>query len=422
MRADNVGPIRDGPLFMASLPDAGLSIALFAVFAAVVVGLKKFPVKLIIYLLCWGGALFAFGVLRLFPDSPLYDPGDGLGYLAWGHQIAEAFQGRTGFSDVRQIWPGKGFWSLVIGLTGLLAPTPILLPLMINVIALLVVVLVVQTTFNYVAQTTSYHYVLPLVLVNPGFLMWGPTLMRENFAWLGLSLVGLAIARRGQVKVLRQVLLATLGFALVLAARDDFGAVIVVVTVGAVLGLPFLTATIAERSLRPLASLSFVASLAFISLLTLSAWWFLTFSAVPDGQSIREEVGKKISSQSQLDAVTAVPSSSLAERVVGGFLGPFLRSTEFSWVFVLVACGTVYFGVLLVSAALTIRGQQIQSVNVILSLLISSFILTGILGLLMGNYGALTRLKTGVGILLIPHAAASIQQIIVRWRARTGAR
>lgn len=67
---------------MANLPDAGLSIALFAVFVAVVIGLKKFPVKFTIHLLCWGGALFAFGVLRLFPDSPLYDPGDGLGYLA----------------------------------------------------------------------------------------------------------------------------------------------------------------------------------------------------------------------------------------------------------------------------------------------------------------------------------------------------
>ena len=161
--------------------DTVFSLGLFAVFAVVVVRSKRFSGKFTIYLLASGAVLFGFGVLRLFPDSPINDPGDGINYLNWGHQITDAFQGRIDFNDVRQIWPGKGFWSLIIGLTGLLFPSPVLPPLVVNVLVLLAVVLVMQTTFGNLAHSTSERYVLPLVLVNPGFLMWGPTLMRENF-------------------------------------------------------------------------------------------------------------------------------------------------------------------------------------------------------------------------------------------------
>ena len=58
--------------------------------------------------------LIAIGLTTQIPSSPYYSPtGDGSFYQKWGFAIAESW--RNGEDLVgRTLWPGKGFWPLVI--------------------------------------------------------------------------------------------------------------------------------------------------------------------------------------------------------------------------------------------------------------------------------------------------------------------
>ena len=407
-------------LIPLALPDFLASTALFALFA---VALSKFSgtnKSFVFVLLGTGLVLYGFGVLRLLPGTPIFDLGDGNGYLRWGYQITEVFYGRLEPSDVREIWPGKGVWPLIIGLTGLLVPKPILFPLMVNIVLMLVTVLVSQKTFSHVTASKSKSYVLPLMLLNPGFIMWGTTLMRENLAWLGLALVGLSIARRGHKSFQTQLFTAGGGFALVMATRDDLGAAMTVIVAGTVLLMPFMTKSLAEKSLRAILSGRFAFTLGFVMLLAAAAWWYLSSFATRADLDLSSEVAKRVSSKSQADAQTAVSKTSpIAVRAIGGLFGPFPHEYGASAVLLLVSLGTLYFGVLLMLVAARIRAGRVQETNEAATLLIIATVVAGIVGILVGNYGAITRLTVGLTILVTPHAAATLEDLHRRRRRKS---
>ena len=405
-----------GSLLESALLDVLLTLLLFVVFAVLVIRFSRYPRRFLGWLLVSGVFLFVFGFVRLAPGSPLFDPGDGNNYLEWGYEITEAFQGLKSWDEIPTIWPGKGFWSLIIGIIGLSVQKPVLLPLMVNVIAVLATVMVMQKTFCQVTETKSHRYVLSLALINPGIIMWGPTHMRENFGWLGLALVGLALSRRGQARFRTQLLTAATGFALIVATRDDWGTVLMVLIVGVGLVVPPVMESIAQHSFSNFFSLRFAAVLGFLTLLVAASWLFLESNLVTRGESVSSEVMKRTLSVSQADAQSAISKElPIAARAASGLLGPFPYELRLNLVFLLVGASTIYFGFLLVLVLLRIRHESVESVSTIVSLLIIATVAAGILGVLLGNYGALVRIRTGLGILLIPYAAAKLQELHTRW-------
>ena len=178
-----------------------------------------------------GSLLGPFGILLYLPSSPFSINNDGLSYLAWGAAIADRWEGvpQLGYSD--PIWPGKGIWpSLIAVLETILGPVE-MTPLAVSVLALLSSFVVTQRSSKELA-TNCREWLLPLlVLTSPSLVLFGPSLLRESFFWLGVSFLVLSISQLKQPLIARPLLSGTIGSFFTLAFRPDVAIVLVYATI-----------------------------------------------------------------------------------------------------------------------------------------------------------------------------------------------
>lgn len=204
----------------AGIGDIGLSIIFLLLFSISVMVITRNK-ALGFGAVAFSVGLFLIGVWRFQPEfSPIFTGDDGY-YFEWGAQIADVLRGEA--DPQNQIWPGKGVWPVLISITHIVARDAFLAPLMLSAIASASVVLALQRAALLIIGHSPPFVTLTLVLLQPAFLAWGPTLNREAFFWLGTALLVLGFAyyiRRSYVKGLSS---GVAGAVIVIGIRYEVG-------------------------------------------------------------------------------------------------------------------------------------------------------------------------------------------------------
>ena len=166
--------------------------------------------------------LMLLGMWRFQPEVFLPVQGDDGFYFEWGANIARVLEGEPDDFG-RQIWPGKGVWPAVIAVTHLVAKDAFLAPLALSVVACVSSVLALhRATFLIIGHSPPFVLAV-LILTQPAFLGWGPTLNREAFFWLGTALMVLGFAYYIRESYLKAVASGVFGSVFVIGMRHEVG-------------------------------------------------------------------------------------------------------------------------------------------------------------------------------------------------------
>ena len=368
-------------------------------------------------------SIFLFGVLRLQPSSPLYDPGDE-SLLLWGQEISSALRGEVPLADLRQIWPGKGVWPLIIGLTGLVVVDPVLLPLAINSVVIGCIFLLLWKSAEIVGVRSQWMF-FGLFVLNPGLWVWGPLLMRENIFWVGFSMLILGMVSRGTTHFRVWSAWGAAGATVLIGVRGDFGSVVV----GVALAWIAVEHAIYLGSRTP--PVGRIRSAQIILLATGGAWLASLFSTgsrtAPDEESESNLADFLHSSRRVLrkdDVISGIDTEIPLEMLRHAFFGPFPSELSGGLVFVVSGIGTQYFLIVsilaLVGASALGPGRRI----VVSQTILLSCTLLAVTAFSLSNYGIQFRFKTAfvfgmvpLAVLGLEHASHTVRQF---FRGRAG--
>jgi hypothetical protein len=167
-------------------------------------------------------AFFALGIWRFQPGAFLPLAGDDGYYLLWGTEIADVLEGDVDDSG-RKIWPGKGVWPVVIAITQLFVEDAFLAPLALATVASVSIILAVHRATHLIVGHSPPFVLAFLILTQPAFLGWGPTLNREAFFWLGTALLVLGFAHYIRESYLKALSSGVAGAVFVVGIRYEVG-------------------------------------------------------------------------------------------------------------------------------------------------------------------------------------------------------
>lgn len=353
-------------------------------------------------------SIFLLGVLRLQPSSPLYDPGDE-SLLLWGREISSALRGEVPLADLRQIWPGKGVWPLIIGLTGLVVVDPVLLPLAINSVVIGCIFLLLWKSAEIVGVRSQWMF-FGLFLLNPGLWVWGPLLMRENIFWVGFSMLILGMVSRGTTHFRVWSAWGAAGATVLIGVRDDFGSVVV----GVALAWIAVEHAIYLGSRTP--PVGRIRSAMVILLATGGTWLAYFFStgsllAPYEGSTsdLVDVLRDRRESLAKDDVASRFEAEGSLDMLRHAFFGPFPSELSGGLAFVASGIGTQYFLIVsilaLVGASAIGPGRRI----VVSQTILLGCTLLAVTAFSLSNYGIQFRFKTAFVIGMVPLAVLGLE-------------
>jgi len=363
------------------------------------------------------------GLILYVPLSPLYVRSDGEYYQSWGFSMAAAWLAGEPMVSPQALWPGKGLWPLIIGgFTTIAGPITITLVVFNAFLLVLSAILLQKATLLLSGKLPRWSMVIVFLSSSP-FLLWGPSLLREAFFWLGVALGVLALSYTSAHRYRSAFLVVGLSTLVLLGIRPDAGMVLIY---GFVSMLIFLCGIVGRKRslLRAAASC--------VVLLSLALSFPTAFEFARGGEVTGESI--VVSADDLRNANTAFSGSSwcapelsresLATTVLSCALGnlPFAFFGPFQWeygqepIWYLAGASTLHFLILcgFTSYHLVIsKGRRWPLLALLAvgaaSMLMFSSILT--------NYGILIRFRAATEIMLIPLALSGALELLARWKS-----
>ena len=390
-------------------------------------------------LLAVNGLFLLFAWWRTTPSSIIPGVGDDTYYWNWGATIATAISGEdTDYG--RQIWPGKGVWSVIIALTHLLVSEAVFLPLAIAVLATVATALVLQRATVKIIGHPSKMFLWVALLLQPAFLGWGLTLNREAFFWLGTSFLILGFACFFRQQYAQATIWGFIGSLVTVGIRWEMGIPLSYLFFCAAL-YSFL---VRNRPIRGTVGTTELANIFFLwSGVTLLSTFGMLVARNPAlllsnteldpvrldsvgvatgleaistrGAELRDYLSREeVTTAFQVsdDPILAVLTGSLRT-----MFGPFPPEIELSTTWVPLSIGTLNFVVTLALAAFFVMSRNQQSTE-LQGLVIASICVVIIVGFSITNYGMISRFRFVAQLLLLPVAAGGFAAL-QRWARRS---
>jgi hypothetical protein len=367
--------------------------------------------------------VFLVAIWRFQPWAFLPLAGDDGFYFTWGAQIADVLEGEGNDSGMR-IWPGKGVWPVVIALTHLLVEDAFLAPLAIASIASLSTILFLNRATHLIIGHSPPLVLAFLILLQPAFLGWGPTLNREAFFWLGTALLVLGFAYYIRESYLKSLVSGLAGALFVIGMRFE---------VGIPVAYLMLCATLVFFVSHPSAGMTgqrfrkwLVVSLVWAISTLVTALGFLwarnpaLFSLIPlaaeaepgslaaeaEELYMRNEVNRAYLGRDEVTTAFKVSEDPILGVIEGGFraiFGPFPSEMGLSLVWWISALSTLNFLLVLGLAmvfVISLRSRFLEYSGLALAALGCIFIIA----FSITNYGMVMRFRFVPQILLVPLA------------------
>ena len=206
----------------SSLADVALASLLFVIsgatasFLAIRVGISVLPFWIISI------TLVSVGLATRWPGSPLFlGQADGDLYLDWAGEITQTWQ--SGESWPYPLWPGKGFFPLIIAGFQYFVGPALISVVVFNSIVFSFSILILQHATALVFGTRPKWSIVFLTLSNASILVHAPAVLRESIFWLGLSAGILALAYFHNKSDLAGAVTLTFGITTMLAIRPNLG-------------------------------------------------------------------------------------------------------------------------------------------------------------------------------------------------------
>lgn len=219
-----------------SLSDAaGGLVILLAFLSSFMFIAKKMLVSVTPVILVTSG-FFIVGMFLYLPVSPFYIPSDASYYQAWGYSLSDYWAGEGPMVD-RQIWPGKGFWPLIIAALHFFLGPIYVAAIAFNSGVFGLMILALQKSILLLSSKSGSWVLGFLVATSTPFALFGPSLLRESLFWLGASGGVLGISYLARREVRNGLLSLSWAVFLLLAIRPDAGVVIAYSFVGAAIVL-----------------------------------------------------------------------------------------------------------------------------------------------------------------------------------------
>jgi len=169
-----------------SLSDAaGGLVILLAFLSSFMFIAKKMLVSVTPVILVTSG-FFIVGMFLYLPVSPFYIPSDASYYQAWGYSLSDYWAGEGPMVD-RQIWPGKGFWPLIIAALHFFLGPIYVAAIAFNSGVFGLMILALQKSILLLSGKSGSWVLGFLVATSTPFALFGPSLLRESLFWLGAS-------------------------------------------------------------------------------------------------------------------------------------------------------------------------------------------------------------------------------------------
>ena len=364
---------------------------------------------------------FIVGMFLYFPLSPFHTVSDGMYYQAWGYSISDYWAGKGPMNDL-QLWPGKGFWPLIIAVLHFFLGPVHVTAIAFNSSIVGFMILALQKSVLLLSGKSGSWALGFLVATSAPFALFGPSLLRESLFWLGASGGVLALsylARRNLVPGLLSLGWATF---LLLAVRPDAGIVIAWSFVGVAIALIGFSGTNKSKSKKIYATLGILA-------LTASFLPFLGYLnpnvapaavaqsafllSTPDVTSRFVMVGSLDDTcESSLGFAVLCKAVDHFPRAI---FGPFHWEYGPSAIWWISGVSTLHF--LLVSGlaltyALSRKGRGWVSLGILAVALVSFVMFASV----MTNYGILIRFRATTEVILIPLAISGYFVVSSKWK------
>lgn len=390
-----------------------------------------------------GIAFILVGVWRFLPNSVIPSSGDDGYYFGWGSDLAGALSGET-YEYGRWIWPGKGLWPFAIALTHLIVKDAFLAPLTLSVIASISAILVIHEATRLLFSNSYPVLLTGLIVLQPAFLGWGPSLNREAFFWLGTALIILGYAHFVRGRHPTAALWTVAGAILVIGFRYEVGILLVYLMVcAAIIFFLFGDGALGEAFLARsriviacfiwiLASFGTAVGFAFARNPALVLFASETgspgeFDANLFGESWERVSESTISLRSWVSregVTTAFPSGD--NLIIGTLLGlvrsvfgPFPQEMEPTLTWGILAIGTLNFLVVLgLALVFLLKGGRRPAA--LSGLPIAALGILFIIGLSVTNYGMIARFRFTAQMLLLPFAMGGfhlLRRKFDQWRS-----
>jgi len=398
-------------------PDLALAAGMFALsavgatFLAIRFQVAVFPYWVISF------ALVIVGIVTRLPESPLFlGQDDGTSYLAWADEITLAWT--SGNVVPGPLWPGKGFFPLIIAaFQTFVGPTLVSL-IVFNSIAFSFATMLIQRATSLIFGLNPKWTIVLLTLSNASVLLHAPAVLRESIFWLGLSMGVLSLAyyqNRFDRAGLGTLILAV---STLLAIRPNFGLILsfLVVTTACVLWI----------FRKGLVTLSRTATGLFL-IVGASLATFLSYPVMFRTDDLQNRVKKTAMELSEegvnstlfLDRTTAPDLCSSSElfqlaceasfRLPAILFGPFPweLGADAVWIFAILS-GVHWLVILTTSTFVAFKLRGVTPVIYGLYALAGLTVL--VLSVAMTNYGIIVRFRVIAEIFLLPLSLAYIQR------------
>jgi len=382
--------------------------------------------------------LFIAGLFLHLQASPLVFPNDGQFYQSWGYSISGSWAGE-GPSFDRELWPGKGFWPLIIAVFhAVIGPVTISL-IAFNTLVFGAAVVAMQKSVLLLTGKNARYTMVTVVLTSTPFILFGPSLLRESLFWLGTSGGVLAISYLRRRHVGLALVSAGWGALLMLAARPDAGAVFAYAVIGVLVVLigfdgPRRSATTRLVAVAILGGLAISAPQAFeliregagVSDIDTAAD-ALSDSSVGTAFSNPPETSDRDSGTPVVEADTRLEdfcSNTVVVRVACGawenlpyaLLGPFYWEYGPELIWIVSGLSTLHFLVLVVLSLAYFASQGGRHWVTVGTLVVAVVTFT-MFAAILTNYGILIRFRAATEIVLIPLAIAGYFAVFTRLTA-----
>jgi hypothetical protein len=365
-------------------------------------------------------ALILVGLGLYLPVSPFYLPSDGGYYQQWGYGLSNSWAGGPALLD-RPLWPGKGFWPLIIAIFhSVVGPVTITL-IVFNAVVFGGMVLCLQKSVVLLTGQNTRWFMVFVMLSSTPFVLFGPSLLRESIFWLGMSGGVLALAYMLRDRIRLAVASASWGALLLLVARPDAGVVIAYAFVGVIVVLlgflgPIRSVVRGAAAVAILGALVISAPFAFdfvrggadAGLIDRTAQELSApdvetgFSGPPD----RNDPAPDEARQSFCEDVLVVKVACDGLRNLPYvFFGPFYWEYGPEAIWIIAGLSTLHF-LLLVGLAtiylLSKEGRHWVTAGALCVAAVSLIMFASILS----NYGILIRFRAATEVILVPFAIA----------------
>ena len=367
------------------------------------------------------GVFFIVGLVLYHPGSPIRLPSDGDYYYGWGMELSSWLSGEVYQGPERSIWPGKGLWPLLIGLSNSLLGAEHASLVAMNAVILGFSFQAMQKTTALLGGGDSEFSLAALLLTSPAVMVFGPSLLRESFVWLGFSLVVLGLAFAALRRLLPGVMALLVAVFVQIGFRPDFGLVTAFAAIAVFGAVLFLGGN--RRVLwrgGSLLVLYFVLASSFLPLLR-----YLTqqdSGSVVGGDALVRNVRRALGNSDQQLAFQLseggeeTPFTAIAHSLFGPFPSE-ISNAPVTWI---AGLSTIHFYVVLLPA-LFVPLIQRRFVWVVLGVVALTLLQLAVFSYLFRNYGIVMRFRGGTEFLLLPLASFVLNSFVSKtWPRKSG--